>query len=365
MKKILLLALLLGATAWSADAKKPDGEVKNVIYLIGDGMGLAHMSLLEIEGGYEPTAFNRATNVALVSTRSANNRVTDSAAAGTALATGEKTDNSMVGQRPDGSRLESMVARATADGRPTGLVVTCYLQHATPAAFYAHVPQRYQNEAITRDMLASDVDVLIGGGRKWLSGACEAGGSYLEAMAHKGYAVVPTLDAAAAVHSGRLLAAVAEEHLPKAADRGDYLPRAAAKALELLSAESAARKKGFVLMIEGSQIDMAAHAKDAQWLLDEMRDFDRTIHVAMDFADRNPGTLVVVVADHETGGVSMPSGKSDFTASESGVRYNFGTGSHTGIRVPVYFYGAGAERMNGLMENSDLSNGIMKLLGLK
>ncbi len=365
MKKIGLFLVALLLVAGGAAAQPAGGEVRNVIYLIGDGMGLAHVSLLKIENGYAPTAFDRAQGVALISTYSANNRVTDSAAAGTALATGAKTSNGTLGLDAEGRPLRSMVARATEQGHPTGLVATCYLQHATPGAFYAHVPSRGDLKAITRDMLASRVDVLLGGGRKWLEKECAEGDSYLDAFARRGYRVAATLDEAEAAAATPLLGALAEEHLPQAPSRGDYLPRAAATAMRLLDADAQRTGKGFVLMVEGSQIDMAAHANDTEWLLAEMCDFERTVAAAMDFADTHPGTLVVVTADHETGGLTMPSGDKDFTRSESGIDYRYGTSSHTGTLLPVYLYGAGADAIRGVMDNTGLAQRIMALLGLE
>lgn len=361
MKK--LMSLLLLCVLWTGVAAgNPDGEVRNVIYMIGDGMGLAQVSMLQVENDYAPTAFQRAQHIGLAITRSANNRVTDSAAAGTALATGHKTNNGMLGRTPDGEDVQSMMAYAHADGMATGIVVTCYLQHATPAAFYAHVDKRDQTENITRDLLACDYDVLIGGGRKWLSEECAAGGSYLDAFRSKGYTVVDDLSQAEGVRSGRLLGAVADEHLPKAEERGNFLAQATNKALEILSAD--AGEKGFLLMVEGSQIDYACHANDAKWLVDEMRDFDKAIAAAMDFADRTPGTLVVIVADHETGGLSVPSGKADFRLAESGIEYKFSTGGHSGSMVPIYLYGAGAEKIAGIMENTKLAERIMETIGV-
>lgn len=356
MKRIaLLLALLLVATAGNTQPSSRPEEVKRVIYLIGDGMGLAHLSLLEIEGGYAPTAFDRAERVSLVTTRSANNRVTDSAAAGTALATGKKVNNSVLGITPDGEVLTSMMELARAQGKATGLVVTCYLQHATPGAFYANVPHRGDDDAITLQLMECGFDVLMGGGSRWLNAERQ------QTMREAGYQVVSTLEEAEALHRTPMLLLAAEKYLPKAPERGDYLPRATRKALELLSAD----EDGFVLMVEGSQIDGAAHANDAAYLLAEMRDFERVVAEAMDFADRNPGTLVVVTADHETGGLSMPSGKSDFTLSESGIDYRFGTGSHTAIRVPAYFYGTGADRFAAMMDNTELAKQIMELIGVR
>lgn len=364
MKKFLLVLCASFAAACSCFSDR-EPEVRSVIYMIGDGMGLSHVSMMKIEKGYAPTAFDRAQNIALITTYSANNRVTDSAAAGTALATGSKTNNGTLGLDAEGGRLESMIAKATHEGLGTGLVVTCYLQHATPAAFYAHVKDRGETEAITADMLRSDVDVMIGGGAKWIGAECAEGGSYFDAFTRKGYTVARSLDEAAGVEKGRLLTVVADEYAPKAPKRGDYLPEASKKAMEVLYNNTAGKQKGFLLMIEGSQVDTAAHANDTAWLQAEMNDFEKAVAAAMDFADTHPGTLVIVTADHETGGLSVPSGNKDFTSSESGIDYRYGTGSHTGSMVPVYLYGAGAERINGLMDNTELSHRIMQILDLE
>lgn len=146
----------------------------------------------------------------------------------------------------------------------------------------------------------------------------------------------------------------ADGHLPKMSEgRGDYLERAIRKALEILSREAGERDRGFILMVEGSQIDLRAHDNDAEGVLAEMRDFDRAVAAAMDFADRHPGTLVVVTADHETGGLSIPSADVDFEHEEAGIEYRFSTGGHTAAMVPVYLYGTGAERINGVLDNTE------------
>mgnify|MGYP002551857301 CR=1 FL=1 len=363
MKKISLLLAFCLLVAGGA-AAQPDGGVRNVIYMIGDGMGLAHVSMLGIENGYGTTSFDRAQGIALVSTYSANNRVTDSAAAGTALATGHKTGNGVLGQSMEGEPFASVMTRASREGMPTGIAVTCYLQHATPAAFYAHVPDRDDNGAITRDLLESGVDVLFGGGAEWLEEECGGDGSYFDAFARRGYRVTRSLDEAERVDAGKLLCVPSGRHLPRAAERGDYLPRAVERALTVLSADAAQRDRGFLLMVEGSQIDMASHGNDAGWALDEMRDFDRAVAVAMDFADRTPGTLVVVVADHETGGLTIPACDENFKHAEGGIEYRFSTGGHTGMLVPVYLYGTGADRIAGIMDNTRLSQHIASLLNL-
>jgi len=359
MKKVLLYlgAFLLAACAPRTNSEEP--EIRNIVYMIGDGMGLSQVSLLQIADGYEPNAFDRAEHIALIATRSANNRVTDSAAAGTALSSGVKTDNASLGVDTAGLPLVPMTVCARERGMRTGLVVTCYLHHATPAAFYAHVPDRNETAAITCDMAASDIDLLFGGGRLALADSLPEGGTRFDAFRAKGYRIATELEQIDTLSGLPAVAAVADKHLPVAAERGDYLPRATQKALELLAADN---DKGFFLMIEGSQIDMACHGNDASRLLDEMRDFERAVDAVMDFADSHPGTLVVVTADHETGGLTLPSGKDDFTLPESGVRTEFSTGGHSATIVPVYLYGAGSDRIHGLMDNTDLAKRLKAII---
>ncbi len=358
MKKTLLgLSVCLLTACCGADSRQP--EIRNVIYMIGDGMGLAQVAMLQIAEDYRPTAFDRAEHIALITTRSANNRVTDSAAAGTALSSGVKTDNSCLGLDPDGVRLVPMTECAQAQGMRTGVVVTCYLQHATPGAFYAHVPHRDDIADISRDLVSSDIDLLIGGGRKALSDSLSAEGTCFDALRAKGYRIALEPAQIDTLSGLPLIAAVADKHLPAAAERGDYLPQATRKALELLSADNG---KGFFLMVEGSQIDMYCHGNDASRVLDEMRDFEQAVAAAMDFADTHPGTLVVVTADHETGGLTLPSGNADFTLPESGVEPRFSTGGHSACVVPVYLYGTGSDRIHGFMDNTELANELKRIL---
>lgn len=368
MKRFVLL--LAGVSVlFSAGAQEPSqeacGEVKNLIYMIGDGMGLGHVSMLMIENGYEPTAFDRAQNIALTTTYSANNRVTDSAAAGTALATGHKTNNSVLGQSPDGEPFESIMTRAIGRGMPSGIVVTCYLHHATPGAFYAHAGNRGESEKIAAQLPGSGIDVAFGGGRTCFSKKDSlTGKSAVDRLTEEGYRVVYDLAETESLHEGGVVGLFADEHMPAAGEeRGNYLTEATVKAMEILHNNDKS-DKGFFLMVEGSQIDFASHANDTPLIQEEMRDFDRAVAAAMDFADRVPGTLVVVTADHETSGLTMVSNKADFTRSESGIDYRHSTTGHSGIMVPVYLYGAGAERINGIMDNTDLPKRLMALIGV-
>lgn len=369
---LLLLFLALSLTVAGCASKRTatlpveqPQRVENVILMIGDGMGIAHVTQHIIESGLQSAQMERAQAVGLVRTFSANNRVTDSAAAGTAIATGTKTNNSRLGRDTKGNDLKSILVRAQEIGYPTGLVVTVDLFDATPGAFYAHVHNRKSRDTVTVQLLESGIDVAMGGGRTYLDERTD-GRILTDEFRAKGYNVAFDLGAAQTVTEGRLLAPLAPKTMPYYVEgRGDYLPQATAKALEILSNNRDARSSGgFFLMVEGSMIDYAAHGNDAEKLLGETQDFDRAVRVAFDYADRNPGTLVIVTADHETGGLTIPSNKSDFTASESGVQYLFSTTGHTGSLVPLFAYGTGAQNFSQVLDNTDLSRIIARLLGI-
>ena len=247
------------------------------------------------------------------------------------------------------------------------MVVTVYLQHATPGAFFAHVPSRGDLDVISEQFVESGVDVALGGGKKFLQEGQKDGKPLIDALKTKDYRVVYDMNELNGVDRGKVVGLFADEYMPTVMKGRDenYLCNATKKALEILSNNAAGSKKGFMVMIEGSQIDSEGHANNAEGILAETRDFERAVGAAMDFADTHPGTLVVVTADHETSGLSITSNKTDFTLSESGIGYQFGTTGHTGTLVPVYLYGACADRINGIMDNTDLPKEIAALMRLK
>ncbi len=367
MKKLIPLMMLPLVALFVSGCTPKEPEVKNIIYMIGDGMGLAQASLMQIEQKYAPTAFDRAQNIALQKTYSANNRVTDSAASGTALATGYKTDNSTLGQTPDGTRVESIIAKAEKVGYASGVVVTCYVNHATPAAFYAHVKNRGENDNIIANFMESDLDVVFGGGRRYFNDYfSKQNKNYIDELKAKGYTVLIEQSEMGSVSEGNVVGLFADGDMPlKRQGRDEYLPEAVSKALEILTNNVEKQKKeGFVLMVEGSKIDGEGHGNNIEGVLAETRDFAKAVEVAMDYADAHPGTLVVVTGDHETGGLSIPSNKTDFTLPESGISYGFSTTGHTGIMLPIYLYGTGADRINGIMENTELSQSLQRMIGV-
>ena len=349
MRRTLLTALAILATSLTSQAQ----EVKNIIYLIGDGMGLTSASMMQIENKYEPTIFDMAENIDLQKSYSLDNRVTDSAASGTALATGHKTNNTMLGMLPDGTVVESLMEVASANGKATGLVVTTYIQHATPGAFYAHVPSRNEYATISEQLLASDIDIAIGGGMAFFEERYGSRESAIKAITASGFTLKECLDTF--VDGERVLALLAPKEIE---ERTGYLAKATAEAIDHLDNCD----NGFVLMVEGSLIDGMGHANDAKGQQQEMRDFMEAIEVAVAYAKAHPETLVVVTADHGTGGLTIISGNADFTLSEQGVEYNWATHGHSGEMVPIYLYGTGAELINGIMENADLGKRLIELV---
>ncbi len=358
-----MLVPMTGCGEKSTPSSSP--RVKNIILVVGDGMGLAHVSALMLSGDYQPVNMERASVGGFVKTYSANNRVTDSAASGTAYATGEKTNNSYLGVAPDGTPLETILGKAEREGLATGLVVTTTIQHATPGAFYAHNTNRNRYADISLGLLDSGIDVAIGGGRRYLTDR-EDGRDLVKELENKGYFMADSLEMLDGVTRGEVMA-LYERGLPLVSKGRDpeYLPKATAKALEILTAAAPRADGGFFLMVEGSYIDSASHSKNAEALLGEMRDLDAAVGVAFDYADAHPGTLVIVLADHETGGLSIPSGKEDFLLPDSGISFEWGTGGHTGTMIPLFAYGAHADFFGGVMDNTEVNHRMEELLGLQ
>ena len=359
-----LASIALVFNTFSAEAKPRKSEVKNIILMIGDGMGTSQITQYMVENRYKPINMQRATGGGMITTYSANNRVTDSAAAATAYATGQKTNNSKLSVDPKSNDpMPTILEKAEKAGLATGVVATCYLTHATPAAFYAHSKGRYSNDTIAAQMIRSGIDIAFGGGDKIFTDRKD-GRNLLEEAAAIGYNVADNIDDLKDCHKGNHIVAypTGKNHMPAWEERGDYLPRATAKALEILSNNS---RKGFFVMIEGSLIDYGGHGNSAKITLDETRDFDQAVGVAMDFADNHPGTLVIILADHETGGMTIVSNNEDFTESESGVKYRFSTGGHSGTMVPLLTYGAGANTIGGIYDNTEIFDIMCQKLGLE
>ena len=362
MKKLSVLSLLavviLGMMTACNNKSKAQEPAKavNVIYMIGDGMALPQVYAAMLASGEEMT-FQQFPYIGVVDTHSASNDITDSAAGGTALASDHKTNNAMLGVNPDSIPVKTVFEALAEQGKKTGIVVTSYVTHATPAAFYAKVPHRKQYEDIAVQMAENPyINLIIGGGMKHFAQRKDSLDLIARMENELGWKVYDNLTEVDVTN--QKYAVIADtNHMPKAADRGDFLPRAVKTALKTLdNAEN-----GFFLMVEGSQIDFACHGNDSTWKMDEMLDFDYAVNVALDYAKEKGNTLVVVTADHETGGLTLPDPQGKYT----NVVFNYSTGSHTCLPVLVYAYGPGAEQFTGWMQNNELKAKIMNACGME
>lgn len=367
MKRMFFFLLFVPPLLAGCAAGQREEPVRSVILMIGDGMGVAHITALSLEQDFEPLNMERATHIGLQKTYSLNNRVTDSAASGTALATGSKTNNGYVSITPDRAPLTSALAMAQENGMSTGLIVTCPPTAATPSVFYAHTPKRRNHEQIALQLLESGVDIIAGSGRPYFNERSDGRDLTAEFQA-KGYTYAPDREALLDASSLPVVMLTDDvKNMPYCVDdtlgvRGNYLAEATAKALTMFD-ETAGN--GFFMMVEGSLIDYASHDNRIDAIIGEVRDFDAAVKVAFDYADRTPGTLVIVTADHETGGLAIVSNDTDFTHKEAGIDYRFSTVSHSASFVPVFAYGAGAHHFAGVMENADIGQKIKSLIAAK
>ncbi|MBD3348420.1 MAG: alkaline phosphatase [Candidatus Eisenbacteria bacterium] len=334
----------------------PGETPKNIVLMIGDGMGAAHVTAAMVEAG--SLNMERLPLGGLMSTHAENSFLTDSAASGTAMATGHKTNNGMVSVTPDGAPLRTVIEHAEEKGLSTGLVATCSITHATPAVFVAHARSRDNHTEIARQIADSEVDVLFGGGAMYFLPRTGSGGirddaaDLLSAMRARMPVALTTEEFAALPDGDAAAALLYPEHPPRASQRSVSLTDMTKRAIEILSRDD----DGFFLMVEGSQIDWAGHENDQEWLIEETLDFDRAVGAAMDFAEMDGETLVIVTADHECGGYLL----FDASLESRKVTWSeFGCDTHSATIVPLLAYGPGGAGLGGIMDNTTLGRTLI------
>ena len=360
----LLLIIILSAcgnkttTPPTTTSDNKDIYPKNIILMIGDGMGIAQISA----SMYLKKGKHNLENfpvVGLQKTQSGDNLVTDSAAGATAMACGIKTFNSAIGVDMDSIPVQSILELSKEKGLATGLVVTSTVVHATPAAFYAHQTNRYDNEDIALDLMKTDIDFLVGGGKKFFDNRSDGLNLYKELKNKKTYVsnyfAENIFDVS--VFSKRKFIFFTANGDPVGAGSGrKYLPYISNAGARFLKKRN---NKGFFMMIEGSQIDWAGHSTDAEKLIYEMQDFDEAIGRILKFAKKDKETLVIVTADHECGGFAINPGS---TKDELVPAFTYNM--HTADMVPVFAYGPQAELFHGIYENTDIYTKMKQALRL-
>ncbi len=351
----LMTGFLLCSTLLAAQDNRP----KNIILFIGDGMGIAQITAgRTVKGKLE---LERFRDLGLLITHSADNYLTDSAAGATALATGVKTYNGAIGVDVNKKPLKTVLEYAEQAGKATGLISTSSVTHATPASFAAHVDSRKKDNEIAEGMSRSGVDVLIGGGLAYFLPESAEGSKRddeldLLSRLAKPQQIVRTAEAFRA-YSGKekLVALLADKHMGKADERPLTLKEMTRKAIEILSQD----EDGFFLMVEGSQIDWGGHGNDTEYIIMEMVDFDAAVGEGLDFAESNGETLVIVTADHETGGFSLEKGSIAEHKVEKG---DFTTNYHTAEMVPLLAAGPSARLLTGIHQNTHVGTVMISLI---
>ena len=322
-----------------------DNEVRNIIFMIGDGMGLEQVSCAWVLN-HGKLNLDNMTHVGLSRTWCTNELITDSGAGGTALSSGKKTAYSHVGTAPDSTDIPSILVKARELGKKTGVAVTCHFADATPCDFCCHNEYRYNQEDLIADYVECGVDYLSGGGMDWFTVKRTDGRDITKEMAAAGYTVARTEEELMQAELP-VIGILAPDNLPVAMERGDLYRHTVARGLDILSRESG--EKGFVMMLEGSCIDDWLHGNDIAKAMEELLDFDRTLGDVLQWAAADGHTLVVVTADHATGCLTLQDG--NLEKGEIGVF--FASESHNGIAVPFYAWGPGSAAFTGIRENDE------------
>ena len=352
--------------------KAPRGKkVKNVILMIGDGMSLMHIQAAwTCNRGH--LWLENAQYTGLSKTPATNRLITDSGSGGTSLATGYKTCYHAVGVDEDGNKLKSLVDYAKEAGKAAGVAVTCRLWDATPCDFLSHNIDRDKEQELIAEMTNSPVDYVFGGGAKFFTNRKD-GRNIFKELEKKGYKVITSktdlktilkdnesykkcVSSTADNSNCKVYCVPFEVDTPLPDERGDLLARASIAGMNLLNQN----KNGFFMMIEGSQLDDYGHFNQLDMLMKETLDFDQTFGRVIKWAAQDGETLVVVTADHETGGMTVLDG--DY--KEGRVEVNFSTKNHSGTMVPVYAFGPGSENFSGFMDNTDICWKIKALMNM-
>ncbi|MFT4533777.1 MAG: alkaline phosphatase [Saprospiraceae bacterium] len=375
MKKYTSVFLVLAVAFFSCDTskravitsqpqivEKPITQVvkkaKNIIFMVGDGMGITQISS-GLYSNNNQLNLERINTIGLHKSYSYDDLITDSAAGATAFSCGVKTYNAAIGMGPDTIPILTILEEAELKGLKTGMIATSTIEHATPASFAAHNRHRSNYEEIALDYLDSGCEILIGGGQKSFDRRDMDERNLTKEFTKKGYTVVSHVDKTIndidMTDVEKLLFYTADSSPLPVSQGRDYLKPASELSIEHLDKNNEA---GFFLLIEGSQIDWGGHANDANMIITEMIDFDNTIGAVLDFAEKDGNTLVVITADHETGGFAIQKG-----SKLNDLKTAFTSDYHTGDLIPVFAFGPGEEDFNGIYENTELYHKMREAFG--
>ena len=356
MKKfIYLIAVAVALTATVFCGQTP----KNIILLIGDGMSINTVSTSVLF--LENSPFRKFTYTGLVVTCSADKLITDSAAGATAFSTGYRTNKLMVATKPDSSVTETILEYLSKKGYSTGIIATSSLTDATPACFCTHNVSRYKYYDIAAQYAKLNIDFLVGGGTQYFlpesfGGKRPDSVNVVELFKNKSYNYFDNVNDIINYNGDApLFGLVGADEMPEAVNRKFTLGQLTESGLRHLKKKN----KNFFIMVEGSQIDNVNHNNDKNGLMAELSDFNTAVNYALDFAEKDKNTLVIVIADHDTGGLSIIGGDPKTKDFELG----WTTKNHAANMIAVFAKGPGAENFTGILDNFEIGRILFKLVG--
>ena len=344
-------SVLIGAETNAAETleQNPNIKAKNIILFIGDGMGPNQVALarFSVGGANHRLSFENFPVTGIVLNHSAENLYTDSAAAATAWAAGVKTKNGYLSVDSDNKFLPTIPELLSTKGYLTGLVATSSITHATPAAFYAHINSRSKHKKIAEMLVESDIAIALGGGSEF----------FKMPLSNEAIHIInngDSLDENNLIEYSRVLGLFGEDGLDRRLSPPTQL-KMTETALDFLDSKTL-NCPGFFLMSEGSQIDWAGHDNNVKYMLAEFADFDDSIAAAVEFAKQDKETLILVTADHATGGLVLQKPRG------SSIRAQWTTTSHDLSSINIYAYGPGAEKFSGVMDNTEIFDRMLQAL---
>jgi len=352
-------------------------KAKNIILLIGDGMGANHITAYKTARGgpNHLTAFDKFPISGFVKTHAIDSIVTDSASSATAYSTGVKTINRYIGMGPENNPVANITELLYERGYINAIISTSEITHATPASFAAHNISRYNTDEIATDIFQSKNHIILGGGKGFFQPIVDGGLreddlNHIQEMKedHLYIETLNELEDLPVATKKRVFGLFAQEELglvedePSLSEMFSYAYNSADERVNL------GKCNGFFIMAEGSQIDWRSHDNDFSGMIMELDEFNQTIDNALRYAKSRDDTLVVVTADHETGGLLIEQDNISYETSEAmKISWNtaVGRGGHTGAMVPIFAYGPGAENFSGIIDNTDVFHAMKKAIGFE
>lgn len=353
--KSFVLIIFIGLPGLSCQSGSGDIP-QSIILIVADGMGLGqHTMAYYYADRYSPASFDY---VGLMTTHPYDTaRVTDSAASGTSLASGVKTQRHVIGLDADGRPAKTVLEHAKDRGMATGLITTSSITDATPASFAAHVASRYEQNEIARQLAAAGITVLFGGGRQYFLSQDDGGQqevNLLVTMVARDVQIINSLEDS--VDAGLpVVGLFAMGDMPDAPQRTPSLTEMALKALEVLEQDP----DGFFLMVEEEGTDERSHANEFDATLAALASVNDLIDAMLAYQKDHPTVLVLLVADHETGGWEMLEGRGDTTPTA------WATGGHTGSLVPIFATGPGGEAFDAIVDNTFIGKTLIEYVNAR